>query len=196
MISKDREYRAFEFEKRDDEMVVEGMAAAFNSPTTIAKIDGVEFYEVIDARAFDTTNMSDVVFVADHQGRPAARTKNGTLELSKTEQGLFVRADLSRSSVGPDMFNDIKNGVFDKMSFAFTVRKDAYDKQKRTRTILEIDRLYDVSAVTFPAYEQTSINARSFYEAEAEVERRELLERENKIKRLKLLLELEQKGLK
>jgi uncharacterized protein len=192
MITNDRQYRAFEFET--NEMTIEGKAVAFDSPTLMAEIDGVQFYEVIDRNAFANTKMDDVVLVIDHKGKPAAKTRNGTLELNKTDSGLFIRADLSKNATGRELHEDIKNGFYDKMSFAFTVRKDAYEKETRTRRILEIDRLYDVSAVTFPAYEQTSINARSFYEAEAEVERRELAEREKKMKRLKLLLDIEQKG--
>lgn len=170
MISKDREYRSFEFSA--DEMIVEGKAVALESPTIIYEVDGVKYYEVIDKKALDQAKMDDVVFVANHEGRAGAKTKNGTLQLQKTEDGLFVRADLSKNSIGRDLYEDIKNGFYDKMSFAFTVKKDNYDKQTRTRRIEEIDRLYDVSVVDFPAYEQTSISARSFFEAEAEMERK------------------------
>lgn len=193
MISQDRQYRAFEF--TTNEMNIEGKAVAFDTPTVIAEIDGMQFNEIIDKRAFDNAKMDDVVLVIDHEGKPAAKTKNGTLELVKTDSGLFIRADLSKNATGRELHEDIQNGFYDKMSFAFTVLKDMYDKQTRTRRIMEIDRLYDVSAVTFPAYEATSISARSYYEAEAEVERKELRDRELKLKRLKLLLTLEQKGI-
>lgn len=189
MITKDRQYRAFDF--TTNEMLVEGKAVAFESPTLIAEIDGMQFFEVIDRNAFNNAEMDDVVLVIDHKGKPAAKTKNGTLELIKSDDGLFIRADLSKNATGRELHEDIQNGFYDKMSFAFTVRKDSYDKQTRTRRIEEIDRLYDVSAVTFPAYEATSISARSFYEAEAEVERRELREHELKLKKLRLLLDLE-----
>jgi phage head maturation protease len=92
------------------------------------------------------------------------------------------------------MHEDVKNGFYEKMSFSFVVLKDEYDKATRTRRILEIDRLYDVSLVDFPAYEQTSISARSFYEAEAEMERHQLAEaseRARKLKRLQVLVDLE-----
>lgn len=189
MISKDRQYRAFNFEQKED-MIIEGQAVAFESPTVLFEMDGVEYKEVIDRAAFDEAHMSDVVLVVNHTGTPAARTKNGSLELRKTESGLFVRADLSRSSVGPDLHRDIKEGVFDKMSFAFTIRESSYDKATRTNRILKIDRLYDVSAVTFPAYEQTSISARSLFEAEAEKERAEARGLELKRKRIALMLAL------
>ncbi len=173
MISNDREYRSFDFEKKD-QMIVEGTPIVFNKPTVMFEIDGVKYYEVIDSRALDDTDMTDVVFVVNHTGTPAARTKNKTLELTKDpNRGLFIKADLSRSSVGPSVYNDISEGVFDKMSFAFTVRESSYDKESRTRKILKIDRLFDVSVVTFPAYKDTNISARSFFEMEIEKERHE-----------------------
>ena len=188
-MSNDREYRAFEFEqKEDDGMMIEGMAVAFNAPTVMAEFDGIKYYEVIDRGAFDNARMDDVVLVINHTGSPAARTKNRSLELPKTESGLFVRADLSRSSIGPNLYQDIKEGIFDKMSFAFTVRRDEYDKETRTRKILEIDRLWDVSVVNFPAYEQTSVSARSFFEAEAELERQHRAEAREKAERLEALI--------
>jgi len=157
-------------------------------------MDGIEYYEVVDRNALKNADLSDVVFVENHEGTPGARTRNQTLQLLNNDNALNIRADLSKSSKGPAMYSDIKNGIYDRMSFSFTVRKDEYDKQTRTRKILEIDRLFDVSCVTFAAYNQTSISARSFFEAEAEKERMELREKELKLKKLKLMLELEQKG--
>ena len=192
MISKDRNYRAFEFEVVDEEnKIVEGRAVVFEQPTVLFEMDGIKFYEIIDKNAFRNADMKDVVFVENHEGTPGARTRNNTLQLTINEDGLYSRADLSKSSKGPSIYSDIKNGIYDRMSFSFTVRKDSYDKATRTRRILEIDRLYDVSVVTFPAYEQTSISARSFFEAEAEKERIEIRLREDKKKRLALRLQIE-----
>lgn len=194
MISKNREYRAFDFTA--DEMIVEGKAVSFDKAEVMYVVDGIEFREKISARAFDNAKMDDVVLNIDHEGKPAAKTKNGTLELRKTDEGLFIRADLSKNATGRELYEDIKNGFYDKMSFAFTVRKDNYDKQTRTRTIEEIDTLWDVSSVTHPAYEATNISARSFFEAEAEMERKALAEareREERMGKLKEMLN-EQKG--
>jgi uncharacterized protein len=188
MISKDREYRAFEFET--DEMRIEGKAVAFESPTVMAEIDGMKFYEVIDRNAFTEAKMDDVVLVENHQGRAAAKTKNRTLELRTSDDGLFIRADLSKNATGRELYEAIQNGFYDKMSFAFTVRKDSYDKESRTRRIEKIDRLFDVSAVDFPAYSETSISARSFFEAEAEKEMKERAEAQH---REELLSELKRK---
>lgn len=194
MISKDREYRAFEFTAKEDngDLIVEGRPVVFEAPTLIYSFDGVDFYEVVDRDAFKNCKMSDVVFVENHDGTPGARTKNGSLEITVDDYGVSSKANLRTSSKGPAMYNDIKSGIYDKMSFSFTVRKDSYDKATRTRRILEIDRLYDVSVVTFPAYEQTSISARSFFEAEAEKEMKEHAEairREQKMEALKTMLQ-------
>lgn len=196
MISKDREYRSFDFTLKPDEMVVEGQPILFETPTVLFSFDGMDFNEVIDRKALDEAKMNDVVLVVNHSGTPAARTKNGTLQLTKTDSGLFMRADVSKSSVGPALHQDIENGVFDKMSFAFTIREQSYDAKTRTNRILKIDRLFDVSAVTFPAYEETSINARSFFEAEAKKEmiaKAEAEAREQKMLKLKGLLNKEVK---
>ena len=192
MISNDRQYRAFEFDVVDEEnKIVEGRAVVFGQPTVLFEMDGIKFYVVIDRNAFNNANMKDVVFVENHEGTPGARTRNNTLQLEIRDDGLYSRADLSKSSKGPAIYSDIKNGIYDRMSFSFKVRKDSYDKATRTRKILEIDRLFDVSVVTFPAYEQTSISARSFFEAEAEKERIEMRQREDKKKRLALKLMIE-----
>jgi uncharacterized protein len=186
---KNREYRAFEFET--DEMRIEGKAVAFETPTVLFEDDGIKYYEVISRDAFTEAKMDDVVLVENHQGRAAAKTKNGTLQLRLSEDGLFVSADLSKNATGRELHEAIKNGFYDKMSFAFTIRQHSYDQKTRTRRIEKIDRLFDVSAVDFPAYNETSISARSFFEAEAEKERMEMRMREEKKKRLELLIDIE-----
>jgi HK97 family phage prohead protease len=186
MISKDREYRAFEFEMQDG-MIVTGRAAVFDTPTIMYEYDGMKFYETISRDAFAESNLKDVVLVVNHDGTPAARTRNGTLKLDIQSDGLYVWADISKSSVGPALHEDVKNGVFDRMSFAFTVREASYDRATRTRNITKIDRLYDVSVVTFPAYEQTSVSARGFFEAEAEKEAVETAGRERRKRVIRLL---------
>lgn len=170
-ISKDREYRSFDFEKQ--EMRAIGRPVVFNSPTVMFRDGETEYFEQVDSRAFDDAKMDDVILNIDHQGKPAAKTKNGTLKLEIRSDGLYMEADLSKNATGRELNEDIENGFYDKMSYAYTVEKESYDKKTRTRTVEKIDRLYDVSAVTFPAYNQTSIQARSYFEAEAEKERAE-----------------------
>lgn len=185
MMTKDREYRAFEFETNEDEMIVEGKAIAFEQRTKLYSFEGIDFFEVIDRSALDGAEMQDVVFVINHEGTPAARTRNRTLALTKTDDGLYVRADLSKSSIGPGLHKDIKNGLIDRMSFSFTIREHEYDKATHTTRIKKIGRLFDVSAVNFPAYEQTEISARDFFKAEAERELMEVRTRQALIEELK-----------
>lgn len=174
MITKDREYRHFQFERaeKEDQMKVYGKPVIFNNETVLYEINGVEYKEVISPKAFDGVDLSDVVLNIDHEGKPAAKTKNGTLQLTVRDDGLFMEADLSKNATGRELHEDIRNGFYDAMSFAFTAEAEEYNRETRTRTITKIKRLFDVSAVTFPAYSQTSIQARSFFEAEAEKERK------------------------
>jgi len=173
MISNDRLYRSFDFATDEEkEMVVRGIPVVFNNSTVLYKIDGVEYKEVIDARALENADISDVVLNIDHQGKPAAKTRNQTLKLEIRQDGLYMEADLSKNETGRELYEDIRNGFYDKMSFAFNVLEDEYNSETRTRTIKRIGKLYDVSAVTFPAYNTTTISARDFFEAEAEKEQK------------------------
>jgi len=173
MISKDRLYRAFEIRAEEAEMRVVGYAATFNQATVMYEYEGVQYKEVIERGAFDRAQMQDVVLNFNHGGKPVARTKNGTLSLIVDDIGLRISADLSGTEEGRKLYEEIKGGYIDKMSFAFTVSDEDYDKIARTRSIRGIKRLYDVAAVDFPAYDTTTIQARTFFEAEAETERAE-----------------------
>ncbi len=189
VVSKDREYRAFEMRAADGEMTVEGYAAVFESPAVLYSDGGVDYREVVDRRAFAGTRMADVVMNYNHQGKPVARTKNGTLTLGADEHGLHIRADLSGTEEGRRLYEEIKGGYIDKMSFAFTVSEDSYDRDTHTRRILGIERLFDVAAVDMPAYDATSISARSLFSAEAE-RAKQVEARAQKIKKIKLLMEV------
>lgn len=173
MRTKDRMYRAFEVRAAPDDMIVEGYALTFDQPTVMAEIEGRKYSEVISRGAFDNAEMRDVVLNFDHQGKPLARTKNGTLELSVDNAGLRIRADLSSTAESRALYEEIKAGLIDKMSAAFSVGNESYDRETRTRRINGFKRLYDVAAVTFPAYESTSIEARGLFDAEASAERAE-----------------------
>jgi len=198
IITKDRNYRSFDFELRekteDGKMIVIGKPVVFNSEVVIWEYDGVQYKEIIDSRAFDNAKMDDVVLNIDHSGKPAAKTKNGTLKLFLKTDGLYMEADLSRNATGRELYEDINNNFYDKMSFAFDVEEDSYNRDTHTRTILKIKRLYDVSAVTFPAYEETSISSRSWAEAQHEIETAEA-EKEAEASRNKKIELLRQKTL-
>ena len=194
---KDREYRALVLpfsvageEKRiDTEHYVEGMATTFDKPYVLWEWDGIKYHEVIDRHALDEADMSDVIFQYDHQGKVLARQSNKTLGLEPNDEGLFIYADLSKSQAAKDMHEEIRNGLVTKMSWAFTVSEDSYNKDTRTRTILKIKKVYDVSAVSIPANSSTDISARSYAEGISEAEKQELLERRKRV--LKILLNME-----
>lgn len=192
MISKDREYRHFAVELRaaaEGEMIVEGYAARFNESTVLYSFDGIDYREVIERSAFDSCNMNDVVMNYNHSGKPVARTKNNTLQLNVDDTGLKIRADLSGTEEGRRLYEEIKGGYIDKMSFAFHVDNggDSYDKDTHTRHINTVQRLYDVAAVNQPAYDTTSIYARSYFSAEAEKEKAEALELRRRKLRLMIM---------
>ena len=173
----------------DDEMIVEGYAAIFNSSTVLYEYDGIEYKEIIDREAFSNALMADVVMNYNHQGKPVARTKNQTLELIIDTVGLKIRADLSGTEEGRKLYEEIKGGYIDKMSFAFVVSEDDYNSNEHTRTIKKIKRLYDVAAVDIPAYDATSISARSYFSAEAE-KLKNAEARAKQIRKIKLRIEV------
>jgi len=154
-------------------MIVEGRAIVYESPTVLYEIDGVRYHEVIARGALDGADLRDVPFKYNHSDNVMvmARTRNKTLELIPDEQGLLVRAKLANTTAGRDLYELIRRGDVDKMSFAFTVGEDSYDRDTRTRRILKFKRIWDVSAVDTPAYQDTHISARSWFEAQAEAER-------------------------
>ena len=152
-------------------LYVEGYALTFDQPTVLYEMDGVQYKEMIDANALINANMTDVIFNYNHSGKVMARTRNNTLELNADQTGLHIRARLDGTAEGRALYEEIQGGYIDRMSFSFTVSKQRFDKENRMRVIEGIKKIYDVSAVDIPAYDTTSISARSFFEAEAEKER-------------------------
>ena len=171
MISIDRQYRNFEARALEDNYTIEGYAVTFNQPTVMYEVDGIQYKEEIDRNAFTNAEMNDVVLNFNHEGKPMARTKNGSLTLSIDDYGLKIKADLSGSEEGRKTYEEVRNGLLDKMSFAFNINSEEYNSKERMRRITGIKRLFDVSIVDLPAYDTTSVYARNFFEAEAEKDR-------------------------
>lgn len=193
-VKPDRQYRGCEeFRAAESESyIVEGYASTF-APYVMFEDGDKKYSERIDPHAFDDTDMSDVIMQYDHNGRVFARQSNGTLQLSIDEHGLKVRADLSRTEGARQLYEDISSGMITRMSFAFTVAEDTYEKETRTRVIQRVKRLYDVSAVSIPANPDTTISARSYFDGVIEAEKLEQLaveKREKDIAILKLMLEV------
>ena len=169
-IEKGRTYRDMEVRAIEEESyIVEGYASTFNDPYLLYRMDGYEVYEQVDRNAFDKTDMSDVIMQYDHEGRVFARKSNGTLKVSPDDHGLHIRADLSGTEIGRQLYEEIKGGYTTKMSFGFTVRESEREMEeneetgmtKVLRTITDISKLYDVSAVSLPANPATSISSRN-----------------------------------
>jgi len=116
--------------------------------------------------------MHDVIFNYNHSGHVLARTRNGTLTLEVRSDGLYIRARLDGTEEGQKVYDEIKGRYIDRMSFAFTVREESYDETEHTWTILKVKRLFDVSAVDIPAYDDTSIAARRADAARIKLEHR------------------------
>ena len=203
-VKSEREYRDMTMEIRsaeseepeqEERKIVKGYASTFNEPYTLYEDEDWKFDEVVSDRAFDNTDMSDVIMQYDHEGRVFARISNNTLTVVPDERGLLIEADLGGTELGRQLFEEIEGGYTNKMSFGFTVdgevRKDSVMDDGRTlttRTITSVRKLYDVSAVSLPANDATSISVRTLTDGEIERIRAERLEAEKlELRRRKLL---------
>ena len=201
-LSDGREYRAMSMTARDadegDGMIVDGYATTFNQPYLLYDGRDYKVLEQIAPSAFDECDMSDVIMQYNHEGRVFARNRNGTLTLTADAIGLKMTADLSGTDIGRQLYQEIKGGYTDKMSFGFVVAEDQRtvivdhetNVETVTRTITKIKKLYDVSAVSIPANDMTSISARRYADGVIDGIKAERLERAKKLKKLRLMLEV------
>lgn len=186
-MKNNREYRSMmlniETRAEGDEpeeketMIVSGYASTFEEPYTLYEDNEIILREVVDKDAFADTDMSDVIMQYNHEGRVIARNSNNTLIVEPDEKGLFIKADLSGTELGRELYEEIRGGYTDKMSFGFTI-----DRLERTRTdledgridvlnrILRVSKLYDVSAVSIPANDGTSISVETRSEIDGVIE--------------------------
>ena len=188
MIRENREYRNFpmvEVRKEGENepsFLVEGYASTFET-YVLFEDEGIEYKERILPEAFDNCDMSDVIFLKDHEGTVFARTKNNTLTLEVDKNGLLTKTDLSKTSASREMFEEISTGMYSQMSFAFIVDDDEYNTTEHLRTIRHIKKIFDVSSVSFPANPTTDISVatRSRFDGFIEQEKAERLAREQEI---------------
>ena len=170
----DMQFRAVENE--DNEMRIQGYAAVFNAPETY------EYTEVIDEKAFDEADMSDVVLRYNHNDSfmVLARTRNKSLGLEVDEKGLLIDAKLQDDITDhKNIFNAIKSELIDKQSFAFTVAEDDYNYDTDTRTILKIGKVFDVSVVDQPFYNSTDVSVARDIDNSEFMERRAAIRKEH-----------------
>ncbi len=152
----DIQFRAEENE--EDKLEIKGYAAVYDSPETY------DYTELIAKGAFDDADMSDVVLRYNHNDSfmVLARTRNKSLELNVDDKGLFMDATLQDDiTEHRNIYNAIKSGLIDKQSFAFTVEEDEYDYETDTRTITKIGKVFDVSVVDQPFYNDTDVSLAS-----------------------------------
>lgn len=167
----EREYRdmVLRIVEDEEEKKVTGYATTFDEPYLLWEDEEVRIYEEVDPHAFDETDMSDVIMQYNHEGRVFARVSNGTLTVTPDEHGLLIDADLGGTTLGRQLYEEIRGGYTDKMSFGFKVTGEAPPLRediegepiKVTRRITKIGKLYDVSAVSLPANPGTAISART-----------------------------------
>ena len=210
-VKSEREYRDMTMEIRsaeneeveqEERKIVTGYASTFNEPYTLYEDDDWRFNEVVDSKAFDNTDMSDVIMQYDHAGRVFARMSNDTLTVTPDDKGLLIEADLGGTELGRQLFEEIRGGYTNKMSFGFTVdgedyldTKDVDGKALTVRTITSVRKLYDVSAVSLPANDATSISVRNLTDGEIERIQAERLEAERlMLRKKKLMLEIDLDG--
>ena len=159
-----------------DKPTVVGYGAVFNSMSN----DLGGFREYISPKAFEGRLEDDVRFLINHDGMPLARTTNGTLRLSVDEKGLKYEADMPNTSTARDLMELLKNGTISQSSFAFTVEEDSWEVKDgmNIRTIDKVSQLYDVSSVTYPAYNaaSSSVALRSMKEWQEKEEAKKLEE--------------------
>ena len=184
-MMKEKEIRKIDMQFRaesddDGEMRIKGYAAVFNSPETYG------YTEVIDSKAFDEADMSDVVLRYNHNDSfmVLARTRNKSLKLDVDKKGLFMDAVLQKNITDHvNVYNAIDSELIDKQSFAFTVEEDTYDYDTDTRTITKIGKLFDVSVVDQPFYNATDVSVARTAENSDFLERREQLRKEHEKKK-------------
>ena len=172
----EKEIRAFNFEVRAEENeqhghFLSGRPIVFGQRTDLGMFD-----EVIDAGALDATDLKDVRFLVNHNVDmiPLARSRNNnensTMQMIVDADGMTIRVDLDteNNADARSLYSAVNRGDISGMSFMFVADKDSWedvDTEHPTRHLRSIRKVFEVSAVTFPAYSQTSIQARGLADA-------------------------------
>ena len=202
-----KEIRMFEFEVRAEQdeqhgSILTGRPIVFGQRTNMGFFD-----EIIEQGALDTTDLKDVRFLVNHNTDmiPLARSRNNnensTMQMSVDSDGMKIRVDLDteNNAEARSLYSAVSRGDLSGMSFMFSVDGDAWDDvdtEHPTRRIRSIKRVMEVSAVTFPAYSQTSIQVRGLSDAldsakeSLENERAKLAEIERRKKKIRILMEV------
>ena len=197
-LKNDRQVRALqvfaqapENKRIDSNYYVEGHAARFE-PYVLYELDDGPIYERFERGCFDGCDMSDVIFQLNHQGTVMARQSNGSLIVEVDETGLFTAADLGRTEAARRLYEEISTGMITKMSWGFIVGDYHYDKDTRTIVHTSVKKIFDVSAVSIPANQNTEINARSWVDGVIDLAARSEAELDERRRRLRLKIKLQE----
>ena len=175
----------------DSEYYVEGYAARFE-PYVLFEDDAGPVYERFEPGCFDNCDMSDIIMQLNHQGTVMARQSNGSLIVEVDNVGLFTAADLGRTEAARRLYEEISTGMITKMSWGFILGEYYYDKATRTIVHVSIKKIFDVSAVSIPANQNTEINARGWADGVIDLAARSEAELEERRRRLRLKMKLQE----
>lgn len=176
----------------DSDYYVEGYAARYEPYVLYYDFDGEPIYERFEPGCFDSADMSDIIYQLNHEGRVFARTTNGSLLVEPDAVGLFMAADLSRTEAARDHHGDVKAGMITKMSWRFRTGDYYYDEATRTIVHKTVAKVYDVSAVSIPANDNTEINARAWGDGVIALAARREAELDERRRKLRLKISLQE----
>ena len=180
-----------EAKRLDSNYYVEGYAARYE-PYVLWEDEDGPIYERFERGCFDGCDMSDIIFQLNHQGTVMARQSNGSLIVEPDESGLFTAADLSRTEAARRLYEEISTGMITKMSWGFIVGDYYYDKDTRTIVHTKVKKIFDVSAVSIPANQNTEINARSWVDGVIDLAARSEAELDERRRRLRLKIKIQE----
>lgn len=168
-FSKGAEVRAAEVDATTGVPKIEGYAAIFNEEFVLYEDASYRVVEIISPGAFSDVMSDDVRCLFNHDANKVlGRSTNGTLAMAEDSKGLFFTNQMdAETRIGKDVYQHVKRKDVTGCSFAFIVSKSTWTEEEKdgvynvTRTIQKLSNLYDVGPVTYPAYEQTSVDARA-----------------------------------
>lgn len=182
---------AQETKRIESDYYVEGYAARFEPYVLYETPDG-PIYERFERGCFDNCDMSDIIFQLNHQGTVMARQSNGSLVVEVDDVGLFTAADLGRTEAARRLYEEISAGMITKMSWGFILGEYDYDEATRTIVHKSVKKIFDVSAVSIPANNNTEINARSWADGVIDLAARSEAELDERRRKLRLKIKLNQ----
>lgn len=206
MKLNEREYRDFTLavvnleDQEEERKIVSGYASVFNTPYTLFEDDELVIQEQVSDKAFENADITDVIFQYNHEGRVFARVSNGTLTVAPDDKGLSIEADLGGTDIGNQLYQEIKGRYTTKMSYGYTVDGAEWTESRlddgrilELRTVTSVSKVYDVSAVSIPANNATSISVRNLSDGVIEQVRAERL-KALELERRKLQMKLKAGG--